>query len=195
MVFYLRERFGYSLNGERYDIAQGESYTNVVSTFNDTTAEILDGVNGNTEWDKTFRALSKTVTTGWADSATVDNAASQIFTIWGLADNLVLYTSADEPLPDSDESRTTDQYTLSISYNPRRIRASKLLRGQFCIAARNEDDEWVNAVTLNDGGTVQFVRGAWQSEYTLGTYGVDTKTKTVWAVLNHEADFVAKLVD
>ena len=195
MIFYLRDRFGYSLNGQRHEIAQGESYTGISSTYNKTTAQILDGANDNTEWDRTFRPLSKTVNTGWADSGNVNHAASEIFTLWGLADNLSMYDSADRPLPDSNESQTTDQYTLSISYNPRKIRASRLMRGDFAIAARNENGEWVNAVSLNDGGAATFVRGPWKSGYGLGTYGVDPGTKTVWAVLNHESDFVAKLIE
>nr|WP_321403007.1 metallophosphoesterase [uncultured Desulfobacter sp.] len=193
--FYLRERFGYSLNGSRFEIAQGESYTAIFDGYNDTTAKILSGTNSNDETDYVGRDLTKTVNTGWVDGDLVDDAASDVFTLWGLVDNLSLY---DEELtgnlPDEDESQVTDTYTLSISYNPRKIRASNLLRGGFCIAARDEDDNWVNAVDLNDGGTKTFKRGPWKSGYELGTYGVDPSTKTVWAVLNHESDFVAKLI-
>jgi len=193
--FYLRERFGYSLNGSRFEIAQGESYTAIFDGYNDTTAKILSGTNSNDETDLVGRDLTKTVNTGWVDGDLVDDTASDVFTLWGLVDNLSLY---DEELtgnlPDEDESQVTDTYTLSISYNPRKIRASNLLRGGFCIAARDEDDNWVNAVDLNDGGTKTFIRGSWKSDYELGTYGVDPRTKTVWAVLNHESDFVAKLI-
>ena len=194
-TFYLRERFGYSLNGLRFEIAQGESYTGIVDSYNDTTAKILSGTNTNDETDLVGRALTKTVNTGWADGGLVDDAASDLFTLWGLVDNLSLY---DEELtgnlPNGDESQVTDTYTLSISYNSRKIRASKLLGGSFCIAARDEDDAWVNAVELNEGGTKTFQRGPWEPGYELGAYGVDPSTKTVWAVLNHESDFVAKLV-
>ena len=193
--FYLRERFGYSLNGSRFEIAQGASYTAIFDRYNDTTAKILSGINSNDETDYVGRDLTKTVNTGWADGDLVDDAASDVFTLWGLVDNLSLY---DEELtgnlPDEDESQVTDTYTLSISYNPRKIRASDLLRGGFCIAARDEDDNWVNAADLNYGGTRTFKRGPWKSGYELGTYGVDPRTKTVWAVLNHESDFVAKLI-
>jgi hypothetical protein len=196
--FFLRERFGYSLNGTRFEVAQGESYTKIVDTYNTTTAEILDGVNTNDETDLSGHALAKTVNTGWADSDLVADAASDIFTLWGLVDNLSQWvppeTYADTPLPDEDENQVTDTYTLSISYNPRKIHVSKLMRGGFCIAARDENDNWVNAVELNEGGTKTFKRGPWKSGYELGTYGIDPRTKTVWAVLNHESDFVAKLV-
>lgn len=194
-TFYLRERFGYSLNGLRFEIAQGESYTGIVDSYNDTTAKLLSGTNSNDETDLVGRALTKTVNTGWADGSLVDDAASDLFTLWGLVDNLSLYDEAlTGNLPNGDEGQVTDTYTLSISYNPRKIRGSKLLRGSFCIAARDEDDAWVNAVELNEGSTQTFKRGPWKPSYELGTYGVDPSTKTVWAVLNHESDFVAKLV-
>jgi hypothetical protein len=35
------------------------------------------------------------------------------------------------------------------------------------------------------------VTGPWKASYGLGTYGVDPGTKTVWAVLNYNADFAA----
>ncbi|WP_020587545.1 metallophosphoesterase family protein [Desulfobacter curvatus] len=191
--FFLRERFGYSLNGTRFEVAQSESYTSIVDSYNGTTAKILSGTNSNHETDLVGNALTKTVNTGWADGSLVDDAASNIFTLWGLVDNLSLHDRELTGMwPNEDESQVTDTYTLSISYNPRKM--SKLGTGSFCIAARNENDEWVNAVELNDGGTKTFKKGPWQSSYGLGTYGVDPTTKTVWAVLNHEGDFVAKLV-
>ncbi|ACN16986.1 conserved hypothetical protein [Desulforapulum autotrophicum HRM2] len=194
-TFYLRERFGYSLNGEQYEVAQGETYTSIISSFSGTIARILDGVNGNTETDSLNRDLVKTVNTGWAESDQVADAASQIFTLWGMTDNLSLYdTDLTGPLPSEDESQETDVYTLSLTYNPRKIRASELMRGDFALAARNENDQWVNAVDLNTGGTKIFKRGGWKPGYDVGTYGVDARTRTVWAVLNHENDFVAKLI-
>lgn len=194
-AFYLRERFGYSLNGQQFEVAQGESYTGVVSSFSGTTARILDGVNGNAETDYVGRDLVKAVNTGWAESDLVADAASQILTLWGMADNLSLWNGGlTGALPDEDESQETDTYTLSLSYDPRKIRASLLMRGDFAIAARDGEDQWVNAVDLNTGGTKTFQRGPWRSGYPLGTYGVDPGTKTVWAVLNHEGDFVAKLI-
>jgi hypothetical protein len=191
--FYLRERFGYSLNGEQFEVAQGQPYTSVISSFAGTTARILDGTNGNAETDYLKRDLVKAVNTGWAESSLVSDAASRIFTLWGMADNLSLY-SGSGLLPSEDESQETDTYTLSLSYDPRKIRASLLMGGDFAIAARDGEDQWVNAVDLNTGGTKTFQRGPWRSGYALGTYGVDPGTKTVWAVLNHEGDFVAKLI-
>jgi hypothetical protein len=42
---------------------------------------------------------------------------------------------------------------------------------------------------LNTGGTKKFVAGPWQSSYSLGTYGVDTVSKTAWAVINSNGQF------
>ena len=51
----------------------------------------------------------------------------------------------------------------------------------------------MNAVDENFGGKKKFVFGKYKSKYGLGTYGIDPRTKTVWAVLNYSADFaVAK---
>ena len=35
----------------------------------------------------------------------------------------------------------------------------------------------------------KFVVGPWKAEYGLGTYGVDPKTNTAWAVINYNSDF------
>ncbi len=32
--------------------------------------------------------------------------------------------------------------------------------------------------------------GRWHEDYALGTYGVDPSSKTAWAVLNHDGEFV-----
>lgn len=197
LTFYLRESFGYSLNGDQFEVAQGESYTGVVGSYKGTTARILSGENNNFETDYLDRPLIKTINTGWLDSEQVEGAASQIFTLWGMADNLSLYEDTlDGPLPDEAESQETDIYTLSIKYNPRKIRPSQLMRGDFVLAARDieNDGEWTNAVDLNSGGSKNFKRGAWRAGYGLGNYGVDPRTATVWAVINHESDFVAKLI-
>ena len=44
---------------------------------------------------------------------------------------------------------------------------------------------------MNTGGTKQFVLGPYKTSYGLGTYGLDLKTQTVWAVINYNGDFAA----
>ena len=75
----------------------------------------------------------------------------------------------------------TDRFTLQLAIAS--VTVSNFL------GWRNGDGVWVNAVLGNAGGSASLVPGAWNSSYTLGTYGVDTVNGTVWAVLNHNSDF------
>jgi hypothetical protein len=59
------------------------------------------------------------------------------------------------------------------------------------LVASDENGNWVNAVDKNIGGAKKFVLGPYQSGYELGTYGIDPKTHTVWAVINYTGDFAA----
>jgi len=183
--FNKRETFGYSLNGKRFLVGQGGSYTTVVDsiasgdafgeTYKGTTASILTGVNGSTNKDYTGRALVREINTGWAPST----KASDVLTLWGMAD---LATNR------------TDTYALSISYDPSAVTAGQAASGAFCLASKDSFGHWVNAVDLNVGGIRKFVVGAYSPSYALGTYGVDTNAATVWAVVNHASDFVAATV-
>ncbi len=198
--FFLRERFGYSLNGEKFAIARNDAYTEVSSSNNGYAAKVLSGTNSNAETDYLNRPLYKTVNTGWAASTTVTNAASPIFSLWGMVDNLSLWEKPSAgidltgQLPAAAEPTVTDTYTLSLSYNPKKFRPTQLASGKVAIAVSDADNLWHNAVELNEGGTKRFVYGPWKSTYGLGTYGLDPKTNTAWAVLNNEGDFVVKLV-
>lgn len=191
--FYLRETFGYSLNGRQFEVAQGEPYTVVQDAFDGTTARILDGSNGNTETDYLGRRLTKTINTGWAGSGDLENAASNILSLWGMADNLSLWDNPAKgldlvgPLPNEAESRKGDTFVLSMSYDKQPVH---LGNGGFGIAARNNDGTWVNAVDMNFGGAKKFTVGPWRQGHELGAYGVDPSTKTAWAVLNYGGDFV-----
>ncbi len=54
-----------------------------------------------------------------------------------------------------------------------------------------ETNLWTNAVDGNFGGTSTFIEGAYDpaTDFQLGTYGIDTTTGTVWAVLDHNSSF------
>lgn len=193
--FYRRERFGYSLNGKEFDIAIGASYTGVQDSYGRTVAKILSGSNADTAAVAIDgRKESKTVKTGWRDQPA--GAASAVLKLWGLDNNLSLNkanTSGTVLLPNADADYVTDTYVLSLSYDATLVRPTQLGTG-FCLAARDANGNWVNAVDLNEGGSKKLVIGAWKSSYTLGTYGVDPSTHTVWAVLNRDGDFVARSV-
>jgi hypothetical protein len=177
--FVKKETWGYSLNGKEFLVAQGQSYTTVQDSFAGTTARILYGSNGSTAADYTGRAFTKTIDTGWTPKTVGlwnkdDETASDILTLWGMAD---LGTNQ------------TDMYTLSMSYDDHKLLPIQLGQGLLGLATRDEKGDWVNAVDKNTGGTKKFVLGPWKPGYALGTYGIDLRTHTAWAVINYNADF------
>ena len=170
LQFEKRETFGYSLNGKEFLVAQGGDYTDVQDSFEGTTAKMLGGVNNSDVVLFDGRPTTKAVDTGWTPKSE-DALASHILTLWGMADL---------------GSEQTDTFVLSMSYDKM---PTHLGNGAFGIATRDEDGSWVNAVAMNFGGNQKFVRGPWKEGYDLGTYGVDARTKTAWAVVNYNGDF------
>jgi len=166
LVFEKRDTFGYSLNGKEFFIPEGGSYTVVQDSVPPTSVRILGGTNQSSMKDGSNRPLTKAVDTGWSASACPGTA--NIFRLWGMADL---------------GSATTDTYALSMSYNQQLP-----LDGTAGLATKS-NGKWVNAVDLNVGGQKQFVLGPWNSQYGLGTYGVDTSTQTAWAVINYNSNY------
>lgn len=190
--FFLRERFGCSLNGRRFDIANGASYTAVSDSWNGTRAAILAGSNADRSDDQDYngREEIKTVQTGWKERPA--GAASAVLRLWGLDDNLDLFdASLTGQLPASAGPQSGDVYVLSLSYDASAVRPSALRTGSFCLQARSDEGHWTNAVDLNAGGTKKFVYGPWRAGYGLGSYGVDPASRTVWAVIDRDGEFVA----
>lgn len=194
LLFVRKDSFGYSLNGREFLVPQGASYDIVQDSFRGTTARIIAGKNNSTATDATPlviddndtpedttddivtswpRPFVKAVNTGWTPK-TVDNNTlnSDILSLWGMADF---------------GTEQTDVYVLSMSHDFRK----DVHKGNAGIAALNAEGKWVNAVTLNigAGNNPSFVYGPYREEYGLGTWGIDPKTKTAWAVLNYNADF------
>ena len=170
--FHERETFGYSLNGQEFVVEQGESYTVVTDEFRGTVAEILDGVNLSQQTIYDGRATAKDVNTGWTEACEVPgDLASNVLSLWGLTD-----LGAD----------ATDTYVLSMSYAGAPTHQG---HGEFGIASQDLHGSWINAVDANVGGTKQFVHGPWREGYGLGTYGVDPRSKTAWAVINYDGEF------
>jgi len=175
-AFTRRETFGYSLNGREFLIPQGKSYTVIEDHFNRTKARILSGMNTSTAKDYAGRPFTKDVNTGWTGKTAYKSryqrkTASDILTLWGMTE-----LGRDQ----------ADTYTLALSYQPSKATPKYLIKGLFGLATRDDDGNWVNAVDMNIGGTKRFVRGPWRPGYQLGTYGIDTKTRTVWAVVNYD---------
>jgi hypothetical protein len=171
LTFSKRETFGYSLNGQEFLVPQGGSYTAVQDSLYGTDAKILSGTNGSMATDHAGRSQTKTVNTGWTRK-TNRNTVSNVLTLWGM---------------DDLGSEQTDVYTLSMSYD--RLLPIQLGKGLLGIATKDENGDWVNAVDLNFGGTKKFILGPWKPAYGLGTYGIDLRTQTAWAVINYNGDF------
>jgi autotransporter-associated beta strand protein len=88
----------------------------------------------------------------------------------------------------------SDAFVLSLSYDGAQTENGLGL-------AWLSNGQWVNAVTGNTGGAVAFFEGAFADTGSpgladdLGRWGVDTATDTVWAVLNHNSEFVVAALD
>lgn len=179
--FTKRESFGYSLNGREFLVAQGQTYTGVADAFSGTKAAILSGVNTGTGADYAGRAFTQTVNTGWSEGTC--ETGSNILSLWGMANTL--------------GSRQTAAYTLSMTYDRHSVKHVDLENGAFGLATKDKNGNWVNAADMNlgpnYGGARTFVYGPWSPEYTIGTYGVDTASHSVWAVVNYNGDFAAAM--
>jgi hypothetical protein len=178
MNFVKRESFGYSLNGHEFIVREGALYNDLVMDVysngtTTTTMQILDGYNGSHAMDGSSRALVKAVNTGW--TARTAGIASNILTLWGMSDL---------------GSSETDEYVLSMSFDPTGVSSATMSSGTFGLATRDANGNWINAVNQNYGyGAKQFVSGPYVPGYPVGTYGVDPGTNTAWAVINYNSDF------
>ena len=176
--------YGYSLNGQEFVIPEGAAYTTVADNtakavangetgYLGTSMQILGGINSSTAVNNYGKAHSKAVDTGWSPAT---GTASDVLTLWGTSEI---------------GTNQTDTVTISLSYNPASVTPAQAVSGAFCLAGKDAFGHWVNAVDLNAGGIRKFVFGSYSSSYPLGTYGVDTTSHTVWAVVNHSGDFTA----
>jgi hypothetical protein len=179
-TFSKHERFGYGLNGKEYLVAQGGSYTVVNETFQGTTAQVLSGANGATDADPAGRHFTKAVDTAWEQPAL--ETASSVFTLWGMAS-----VRSSNP---AAAVQPADAYALSLSYDPGKVSAAQLASGHFGLAVRTSSGAWINAAGQS-AASPTFVNGPWQSSYAVGTYGIDSATQTVWAVIDFTGDFAA----
>ena len=186
--FVKRSTTGYSLNGTENLVPQGASYAMTDDTadaetmecgFKGTSMAILDGTNGSEVTTNYGKTTEKAVNTGWTPKTVGtrnrdDDPDSDILTLWGMAD-----LGTEE----------TDMYTLSMTYDHRKLLPVQLGKGLLGLATKDENGDWVNAVDMNFGGTKKFILGPWKPAYGLGTYGIDLRTHTAWAVINYNGDF------
>lgn len=175
LSFTWRERFGYGLGGKEFIVAQMGTFTSVTDTGpGGTVMSILEGNNGNSSFDVSGRTFQCAVNTGWFEATSA--TASDVLLLQGMA-----YTMG---------STATDVYVLSMTYDPTKVTSAQIEAGNFALATV-DNGSWVNAVSGNSSSASTFVNGAWKSGYSLGTWGVDTSSSTVWAVLDYNGYFAA----
>ncbi len=186
--FVKKESWGYCQNGQEFLVPQGADYTTVYDRFEGTTARILDGKNGSTAQDYTLRPFTKAVNTGWVD---VDGWCERYPAhIWNPDFDLASDILKLQGMTDLGATHT-DTYVLSLSYDHHRLLPIQLGKGLLGLVTRDDKGHWINAVDKNQGGTKNFVLRPYKSGDGLGTYGIDLKAGTVWAVINHDGDFAA----
>jgi hypothetical protein len=192
--FVKKETWGYCQNGQKFQVCQAgqpncnSSYAQVADTFERTTARILDGTYNSGAKDFNGRFFTKAVTTGWVD---VDSWCKKYPAhIWNPDLDLASDILKLQGMTDLGATHT-DTYVLSLSYERPRLLPIQLGKGLLGLVTRDENGRWINAVDKNEGGTKKFVLRPYKSGDGLGTYGIDLKTGTVWAVINHDGDFAA----
>ncbi len=144
-------------------VGAGGNYANFgLTSTNQTSATLLSGTNATGSASDVTMSFSSSEPTAINDA----NRVSDVFNLAGTDESvIVLQLSYDE-----SSLGSIDESTLRLGW----------LSG----------DTWVLAIDGNGpGSTPTFVLGAWNSSYALGTYGVDTDSNTVWAVINHNSEF------
>jgi len=148
------------------------------------------------------RALNKVVNTGWVDRPNY-KPLPVVKTIWDVLKMFqYLMINANNKLQSDIVSlwgmgelgkEETDTYVLSMTYDTTSmyygINNLQMIKNGKAGIATYVNGKWVNAVNENFGGKAKFVLGPYKDTYGLGTYGIDLKTNTAWAVLNYNADF------
>ncbi len=174
LEFIKRETFGYSLNGKNFIIQPNQTLTVVSDTCKEngslnTVASIISGTNSFSSSVYDGRSTIQNINTGWtSQKESDDDVKSDILKLWGMANNI--------------GSNQSDTFTLSMSYGSN-------ISGSLTIGSKDESGNWEPAVKGNFNGTPKFVIGPFKSTYSLGTYGIDPSSHTVWAVINHGGEF------
>ncbi len=113
----------------------------------------------------------------------------------GSATNVTMDFSTINPGATNDIKRVSDVLALNGT-GPDTV-VLQLSYNDSDLGSLSEDDlrlgwlsngQWVLAIDGNVGGTPAFFLGAYAGQG-LGSYGLDTTTNTVWAVIDHNSDF------
>ena len=191
-------------------VAANGSYANLESTVRSSTGYSLAGGGGQGAAGSTATVLAgtasgpATVSMAWRTPVSQPGAgAGEGF----ISDVLDLSGMAVVDGQTKDGSVHTDTFVLQMSYDPLGFEARTGLTelaaaeaGDIVMDYLDEgpdglagtaDDYWELAVAGNFGNdNSHFVGvGPWNGDMTLGDYGVDVQSRTVWAVLDHNSQF------
>lgn len=168
----LRERYGYSLDGKAFLVSQGQRYAGIADSGQGTKARLLGG--NNTCRGKEYAGISfaQHVTTGWSRSA---GSASATFSLWGMECGKGDFA--------------TPRYAIALGLDTDAPIANALA-GNLTLG-RLEDSTWIR-VAGNDSATRLPLVRPWQENDAIGTWGVDTATRSVWAVTDRGGDLAIR---
>ena len=171
-------------------VAQNGSYANLESIATATTGSGGYSMVGSTAtilWGTNSSGSAQTVSMAWRTQTLTERTSPVL-----ISDVLDLSGMK------LDGTGQTSPFVLQMTYNPSLL---PLGAGSEGLWASNQwlylgwlnpnTDTWQNAVLGNYGSTNDtFVGvGAWSGDTTLGDWGVNTATDTVWAVVNHNSEF------
>lgn len=174
LSFRKRETYGYSLNGNKFIIKPQETMTVVSDTCciegsQRTRMRIIHGVNEKSAKLYDGRECVQTVCTGWRKGNDgYGNLKSDILSMWGINNEI--------------GSEMGDWFTLELSYKGE-------LAGPISLVTKDNNGNWINPSAMNDEVMQKFIIGKYKENFEPGTYGIDPKTKTVWAVINNGGEF------
>ena len=172
-------------------VVQNASYANLESTVKSTTGSGGQGMAGSTATILAGTAsVSTTASMAWRTATTSEGLVSDVVDLSGIG-------VVDGQTRNG--SVHTDTFVLQMNYNPLTISArtgmSEVAAAQAELIQLDSLDEadgqWEPAVLGNFGsGNDDFVGAEpWNGDMTLGDWGVNVQTHTVWAVLDHNSQF------
>jgi hypothetical protein len=172
--FTPKETWRFSLNGKAFMVAQGRDYSIVTDSYDGTSVSLM-GTNASTSTEDPTgpdpiaqtMPLTKRITTAWKDQP--DGLISSVLMLAGLNE-----TGAER----------TEPYVLSMS--------APGIGPTARIVAQTSTGEWVNAASLTAGDPGS-TSGPASTAHDVGTYGMDSATNSVWAVLDYDGIFGIKI--
>lgn len=87
----------------------------------------------------------------------------------------------------------TNLVVMQLDYDPASVQSQGVTEAALRLLWRNPTTlKLVNAVAGNSGGNPKLVKRAYNpaTDFHLGTFGIDVAHHTVWAVVNHNSEFV-----